>query len=76
MKIKATAPLETTDKNDVVAMGAPSYTSAVHKWNGTTESLNANAVKRKTNASICMVHPYRYWHLFFYLQHLDLNFLY
>ena len=34
-------------------MGEPSYTSAVHKWKGTMESLKAKAVNSNTNASIC-----------------------
>ena len=31
IKMKATEPFEITDKKDVAAIGAPSYTSAVHK---------------------------------------------
>jgi hypothetical protein len=53
MKIKATAPFDITERKEATATGDPSYTSAVHKWNGTTDNLNANAVKRKTNANIC-----------------------
>ncbi len=57
MKIKATAPFETTDKNAVTAMGEPSYTSAVHKWKGTMESLKANAVNKNTKAKTCKGDP-------------------
>jgi len=39
MKIKATAPFDMTERKAVTAKGEPSYTSAVHKWKGTTESL-------------------------------------
>src|SRR5579863_4003428 len=39
-KIKNTAPFEMTDKYAVTVTGLPSYTSAVHKWNGTAEILN------------------------------------
>src|SRR6188768_2844565 len=52
-RIKAMDPLDITDKKDVTATGEPSYTSAVHKWNGTMDNLNAKAVNRNTKASIC-----------------------
>ena len=47
------APFEITERKEVVAMGEPSYTSAVHKWKGTIDNLKANAVNKNTNASIC-----------------------
>src|SRR5690348_18064781 len=49
-KIKTAAPLETTDRKAVTATGDPSYTSAVQRWNGTTEILKANPATRKTKA--------------------------
>ena len=55
--MNATEPFDITDKKDVTAIGEPSYTSAVHKWNGTIDNLNAKAVKRNTNASICTEDP-------------------
>ena len=53
MKMNAIEPFDTTDKKEVTAIGEPSYTSAVHKWKGTTESLNPNADTKNTKASIC-----------------------
>src|SRR6476646_10087341 len=47
------APFEITDKKEVAANGDPSYTSAVHKWNGTIDILNAKAVNKNTIARIC-----------------------
>ena len=32
----------------VIAFGAPSYTSGIHMWNGTTPSLNARPATTKT----------------------------
>src|SRR5690349_4335182 len=52
-KIKTAAPLETTDRKAVTATGDPSYTSAVHRWKGTTEILKANPATRKTKARSC-----------------------
>ena len=57
ININAIAPFEITDKKEVTAMGEPSYTSAVHKWNGTIDNLNANADSKKTNAKSCRVDP-------------------
>ena len=51
--MNAIDPLETTERKEVTAIGEPSYTSAVHKWKGTTESLKANAETKKTKASTC-----------------------
>jgi hypothetical protein len=39
-------------KNAVTGDGAPSYTSGVHMWNGTAESLNARPVRTNTNPKI------------------------
>ena len=36
------AALTVTDMNAVVVVGAPSYTSGTHRWNGTAPILNAN----------------------------------
>ena len=72
MKVKAMAPFEITDRKDVTAIGEPSYTSAVHKWNGTMDNLNANAVKRNTNARICKGLPVSYTHLRAHETVLDL----
>jgi hypothetical protein len=44
---KATDPFDITERNAVAAIGEPSYTSAVHKWNGTMDSLKAKAVNKK-----------------------------
>src|ERR1700679_2283524 len=35
-------------KNAVTGVGAPSYTSGVHIWNGTAETLNAIAAQMNT----------------------------
>src|SRR5579872_259759 len=42
MNAANTAALVVTDMKAVIGVGAPSYTSGVHMWNGTTETLNAN----------------------------------
>jgi hypothetical protein len=34
------AALEPTDRNPVIGVGAPSYTSGAHMWNGTAAILN------------------------------------
>src|SRR5215218_6658184 len=47
------AALVATAMNAVTAVGAPSYTSGVHWWNGATEALNASpAITSATPASI------------------------
>ena len=56
-KINAMDPFEITDKKEVTAIGDPSYTSAVHKWKGTMDNLNAKAVNKNTNARICTPVP-------------------
>ena len=40
------APFEMTERKAVAAIGEPSYTSAVHKWKGTMDNLNAKAVNK------------------------------
>src|SRR3978361_1944284 len=35
-------------KNTVTGVGAPSYTSGVHMWNGTADTLNANPTSTNT----------------------------
>ena len=41
--MRATKPavFEATDRNAVTGVGAPSYVSGAHWWNGTAETLNA-----------------------------------
>src|SRR5690349_11766069 len=53
IKIKTAAPFETTERNVVTTTGDPSYVSAVHKWNGTRDILNANPATRNEKASNC-----------------------
>lgn len=36
-------------KKAVIGVGAPSYTSGVHIWNGTTETLKQKPANRKTS---------------------------
>ena len=52
IKMKTAAPFEITERYDVMLTGAPSYTSAAHKWKGTIEILNAIPAKKKMKASI------------------------
>src|SRR5262245_40218151 len=42
------------DMYAVTGVGAPWYTSGVHMWKGTDETLNANATARNANASSTM----------------------
>ena len=58
-KVNSTAPLEITDKKDVTATGDPSYTSAVHKWKGTAEILNAKPEINNINANNCNGLPFK-----------------
>ena len=53
MKIKTIDPFDMTDKYAVTGTGAPSYTSAVHKWKGTEDNLKAKPVNAKINANTC-----------------------
>ena len=39
------------DMNAVIGIGAPSYTSGVHMWNGTALTLNPKPIARKPNAT-------------------------
>src|ERR687898_2520060 len=43
-KTQNAAALVATDMNAVTGVGAPSYTSGVHWWNGASETLNASPV--------------------------------
>src|SRR4051794_17674037 len=43
---------EATDKNAVIGVGAPSYVSGAHVWNGTADTLNANPTTQKTMPSV------------------------
>ena len=43
------ATLGAVAKNAVTGVGEPSYTSGVHMWNGTAETLNAMPEIRNTN---------------------------
>src|SRR2546421_9689728 len=45
-----------TDMNAVAGVGAPSYASGVHWWNGTTAALNASPTV--TSASATRVAPF------------------
>src|SRR5471032_3036333 len=42
------ATLGAVAKNTVTGVGAPSYTSGVHMWNGTAHTLNANPTSTNT----------------------------
>src|SRR3990172_11581502 len=45
------AALLATDRYAVIGVGAPSYTSGTHIWNGTTAILNPSPAARNTAAS-------------------------
>src|SRR5215469_10168610 len=47
-KSASAAILGATAKNIVTGVGAPSYTSGVHIWNGTAETLKARPTTTKT----------------------------
>src|SRR5882724_1181355 len=44
-KIKKLATFEPVAINAVTGVGAPSYASGAHKWNGTTATLNPNPTR-------------------------------
>ena len=44
--------LEAVAKKAVTGVGAPSYTSGVHMWNGTAASLKARPAKTNTSPNI------------------------
>ena len=50
---KTAEPLETTERYEVTLVGAPSYTSAAHRWKGTSEILKNNPTMKNTKAIIC-----------------------
>ena len=52
IKIANPATFGTTAKKLVIEVGAPSYTSGVHIWNGTAETLNARPTRMNTIANI------------------------
>src|SRR5690606_7021050 len=45
------AALTPVDMNPVTTVGAPSYASGVHMWNGTAEILNANPTSSRPSAN-------------------------
>ena len=45
------ATLVAADMKAVMGVGAPWYTSGVHMWNGTAETLNANPTASSANPS-------------------------
>ena len=53
IKMKNVAPFEITERKAVIFTGAPSYTSAVHKWKGTAEILKPKPAIIKMMASNC-----------------------
>ena len=48
MKSASAAILGATEKKAVTGVGAPSYTSGVHMWNGTADTLKASPARMKT----------------------------
>src|ERR1041385_329361 len=46
------AALEATERNAVIVMGAPSYTSGVQKWKGAAEILYPNPARMRIPAMI------------------------
>src|SRR3977135_2061721 len=52
----ATKPpvFDDTDKNAVIGVGAPSYVSGAHVWNGTADTLNAKPTTENTMPSVTM----------------------
>src|SRR5258707_15434529 len=48
------AALTPVDMKPVTDDGAPSYTSGVHMWNGTADTLKANPTRSSPAASRCM----------------------
>ena len=53
VRISATKPaaFDATDRNAVTGVGAPSYVSGAHVWNGTAETLNAKPTMTNTTAT-------------------------
>ena len=54
VKVNRTAALETTERNEVTATGAPSYTSAVQRWKGTADILKAKPETNNIKANVCI----------------------
>src|SRR5437773_12560578 len=46
------AACDATDKNAVIGVGAPSYVSGAHVWNGTADTLKANPTTMNMIASV------------------------
>src|SRR5215213_2630141 len=46
------AAFDPTDRNAVIGVGDPSYTSGAHMWNGTAAILNAMPATTRITASI------------------------
>src|SRR4029453_2597804 len=46
------AALDDTERNAVIGVGAPSYVSGAHVWNGTADTLKPNPAMQKTMASV------------------------
>src|SRR4029079_3812854 len=51
---RATNPavFDATDRNAVIGVGAPSYVSGAHVWNGTADTLNAKPATTNTMPSV------------------------
>src|SRR5262249_5562587 len=49
------AALTPVDRNPVTVVGAPSYASGVHMWNGTAEILNPKPIASSPTARSAMV---------------------
>ena len=52
VKSAIAATLGAAAKNAVTGVGAPSYTSGVHMWNGTAAILNARPAERNTSPTV------------------------
>src|SRR5262249_11278845 len=52
MSIANDAAFDPTDKNAVIGVGAPSYTSGAHMWNGTAAILNPTPATTRITARI------------------------
>src|SRR6266487_591190 len=51
INIAKDAAFEPTDRNAVIGVGAPSYTSGAHMWNGTAAILNPTPATTRITAS-------------------------
>src|SRR5216683_4854588 len=48
------AAFDATDRKAVTGVGAPSYVSGAHVWNGTADTLNAKPTTTNTIANVTM----------------------